>query len=79
LLADAALRAGDDGQAREWSDEAGEARADVPPVRRDLLEARLAALGDDAEAFQKRAAALPEDNPDALVAQGPGRQPGRAP
>ena len=67
LLADAALRREDAVKAREWLTKADEARTGTAAPRRDLLEARLAALGDDAEAFQKLAATLPEDNPDALA------------
>lgn len=67
LLADAALRREDAVKAREWLTKAGETRTDASSPRRDLLEARLAALGDDPEAFQKHAATLPEDNPDALA------------
>ena len=67
LLADTALRRGDANAARKWLARAGEIRADASTSRRDLLEARLAALENDHDAFQKRADLLPDNTPDALA------------
>ena len=67
LLADAALRREDAAKAREWLAKAGEEIAGASSLRRTLLAARLASLGDDVESFQKQASLLPETNPDALA------------
>lgn len=70
LLADASLRREDAVKAREWLAKAGEETAGASSLRRTLLAARLASLGDDVEAFQKQASLLPDTNPDALALKG---------
>ncbi len=67
LLADAALRRGNALVARERLARAGQMIAAASTHRRILLEARLAALENDSDAFQKQADLLPDDTPDAMA------------